>query len=76
MKRNYRHKGWMNVFRFMNVVFKANRDTHVGDLESNNDEPKLTLASLIAKREQHVDKLIILNVSADIDQIFALIHSK
>jgi|TARA_B110000240_G_scaffold135311_2_gene150056 DNA-binding XRE family transcriptional regulator len=66
----------MNVFRFMNVVFKANRDTHVGDLESNNDEPKLTLASLIAKREQHVDKLIILNVSADIDQIFALIHSK
>jgi len=66
----------MNVFRLMNVVFKANLDPHVGDLESNNDEPKLTLARLIAKREQHVDKLIILNVSADIDQIFALIHSK
>lgn len=76
LKRNNRHKGWWNLFRFMKVVFKANRDPCVGDLDSDNDEPKLTLARLIAKRERHAEKLLILNASADIDQILALIHSK
>ena len=60
----------------MKVVFKANRDPYIGDIDSNNDEPKLTLARIIAKREQHPEKLLILNASPDINQILALINSK
>ena len=76
LRRNNRHKGWRNLAKFMKVVFKANRDPYVGDLDSNNDEPKLTLARLIAKREQHSEKLLVLNGNPDIDQILALNHSK
>ncbi|MBT3994695.1 MAG: hypothetical protein HOF01_02760 [Chloroflexi bacterium] len=76
LKRNNKHKGWRNLAKFMKVVFKANRDPYIGDIDSNNDEPKLTLARIIAKREQHPEKLLILNASPDINQILALINSK
>gem|GEM_PF-1143406 len=34
----------------MKVVFKANLDPYIEDFDSNNDDPKLTLARLIAKQ--------------------------
>lgn len=73
---NNRHKGWWKLLKFMKVVFKANRDSYVGDLESDNDEPKLTLARLVAKRSQYPDKTIVVRDPANIDEILATIHSK
>jgi hypothetical protein len=50
LRRNNRHKGWRNFAKFMKVVFKANLDPYIEDFDSNNDDPKLTLARLIAKQ--------------------------
>ncbi len=73
---NNRHKGWWKLLKFMKVVFRSNRDHYVGDLESDNDEPKLTLARLIAKRNQYPDKTIVVGGSTNIDEILAMVHSK
>lgn len=76
LRRNNRHKGWRNLLRFMKVVTACNRDPYVGDLDAENDDPKLTLARLIAKREQHQEKVLVVGSNPNIDEILAHINSK
>ena len=60
----------------MKVVFKAKRDPYIEDFDSNNDDPTLTLARLIAKQSQHAEKLLVLNASLNIELILATMNSK
>lgn len=75
VSRNNRHQGWIKLFRFMKIVADCNRSPHVGDLGSEHDEPKLTLARLVAKREQYKEKVLIVGDSPDIDEILTVIDS-
>jgi adenylate kinase family enzyme len=75
LKRDNKHPGWRNLLRFMKIVIVSNRSSHVGDLDSDNDEPKLTLARLMAKREQHKEKVLVVGSSPNIDEILAAITS-
>lgn len=76
INRNNPHPGWRNLFKFMKDVFKLYRDPRVGDLDSDNDDPKLTLARLVAKREQFTEKLVVMKSKSDFKQNLALIGSK
>jgi len=76
LRGNNRHKGWLNLLRFMKVVFKANRDPYVGDLTAENDEPKLTFSRLVAMKDQFRDKTLMLVSSADINKILSVISDK
>ena len=74
--RNNRHPGGRNLFKFMKIVYRAFRSPIVGDLNADNDGPKLTLARLNAKAAQHSEKVLTVGSSPDIEQILAHINSK
>ena len=74
--RNNRHPGWLALFRFMKHVCRTFRSPAVGDLDSDDDGPRLTLARLKAKADRHSGKLLTVGSSPDIDQILAHINSK
>lgn len=72
--RSNHHPGWIKLFRFMKVVAQCNRSSHVGDIESDNDDPKLILARLQAKAKQHKNKVLRLGSTPDIGQILDVIN--
>jgi len=76
LARNNRHPGWLKLLRFMNHVSRTFRSPIVGDLDSEDDGPRLTLARLKAKAGRHSGKVLMVGSSPDIDQILAHINSK
>jgi adenylate kinase family enzyme len=76
LARNNRHPGWLALFRFMKHVSLTFRSPVVGDLDSEDDGPSLTLAQLKAKADRHSDKVLTVGSSPDIDEILRHINSK
>jgi hypothetical protein len=73
--RNNRHPGWLMLFRFMKIVFQAFRSQEAGDLDSDGDDHKLTLARLEAMADRYKDKVLTVGSSPDIDEILSAINS-
>jgi hypothetical protein len=60
----------------MKHVSRTFRSPVVGDLDSEDEGPRLTLARLKAKADQHSDKVLMVGSSPDIDEILRRINSK
>jgi NaMN:DMB phosphoribosyltransferase len=71
-----RHPGWLALFRFMKHLSRTFRSPVVGDLDSEDDGPSLTIARLKAKADRHSDKVLTVGSSPDIDEILRHINSK
>jgi adenylate kinase family enzyme len=75
IRRNNRHPGWLNLFKFMKVVARSYRSPEIGDIDSY-DESILTQAKIEAKVRQQAHKTLVFNGSPDIDDILRHINPK
>ncbi len=74
LKHNNRHSGWIKLCRFMKAIVDGHRSSFVGDLGGHED-PKLTLARVQAKVNQHQDKVLVVGSSPSVEKILAHINN-
>jgi adenylate kinase family enzyme len=75
IRRNNRHPGWLNLFRFMRVIARSYKDTETGEIDDDEDEI-LTQAKIVAKAQQQKHKTFVVNGNPDIEQILGMINAK
>ena len=75
LRRNNRHPGWVNLFRFLRYIVRTHRSPLVGDIDSYSEEG-LTHAKIVAKVRQQNHKTFVIKGNPDIDEILNMINSK
>ncbi len=75
IRRNNRHPGWLNLFRFLRIIARSHWDPETGDIDDDEDRI-LTHAKIAAKVQQQKHKTFVVNENPDIEQILGMINSK
>ncbi len=75
IRRNNRHPGWINLFKFLTYIARSHQSPEIGDIDEASDEI-LTQAKIRAKVEQQKHKTLVVKGEPDINQILGMIGAK